>query len=209
MLRDYLGGQGFRVLTAAGGREALMVARTEKPDLVLLDLAMPEMDGIEVLTALRRDSTLPVIVVTAQVEEADRIVGLELGADDYVCKPFNVREVKARIQAVLRRTGRSDEPAELLRAGSVTLDRGTREVSVNGRRLELTPSEFELLAILMAAPGRVFSRQDLLMKLAHYDGAERTVDVHVKNLRSKLEPEQCIETVFGVGYRFRVPEPAA
>jgi two-component system alkaline phosphatase synthesis response regulator PhoP len=211
MLRDYLGRQGFRVVTAVDGREALMLARSERPDLMLLDLLMPELKGTEVLTQLRRESNLPVIVLTAQIEDTDRIVGLELGADDYICKPFNLREVKARIEAVLRRASATEAP-EMLRASNVTLDQATRRVVAGGRSVDLRPSEFDLLAILMSAPGRVFSRADLLARLAHYDGAERTVDVHVKNLRAKLELDPAapkyIQTVFGVGYRFNAEEPA-
>jgi DNA-binding response OmpR family regulator len=173
---------------------------------VLLDVMMPEMDGHQFLTELRRDSNTPVIMLTARVEETDRIIGLELGADDYVTKPFSLREVKARIQAVLRRTNHGETP-DVLHAGRVTIDRGAHCVEVEGRPVELTPSEFELMSILAATPGRVFSRQDLLKRLAHYDGSERTVDVHVRNLRAKVEPDPAspryIETVFGVGYRFR------
>ncbi|HLG69056.1 MAG TPA: response regulator transcription factor [Chloroflexota bacterium] len=206
MIRDYFNEQGYRVVTAANGREALTTVRTEQPDIVLLDVMMPEMDGHQFLTELRRDSSIPVIMLTARVEETDRIVGLELGADDYITKPFSLREVKARIQAVLRRTGR-DQPADILRAGEVTIDRGTRRVEVAGMLVDLTPSEFELMSVLASTPGRVFTRQDLLNRLAHYEGSERTIDVHVRNLRSKVEPDptqpRYIETVFGVGYRFR------
>ena len=211
MLRDYLSAQGWRPVTAANGRDALQAVRLEKPDLVLLDLLMPEMNGIECLSILRRESQVPVIVLTAQVEDADRILGLELGADDYICKPFNLREVKARIQAVLRR-GQPASAQESLRVAGVDLDRSTHTVRADGRLVDVTPSEFELLATLMSAPGRVYSRQDLLVRLANDDGSERTVDVHVKNLRAKLEPDTAsprwIETVFGVGYRFRSGGPA-
>jgi len=212
MLRDYLSHQGYGVLTAANGQEALMLARSLRPDLMLLDLLMPEVDGLEVLTRVRRESNMPVIVVTAQTEDADRIVGLEMGADDYVCKPFNLREVKARIQAVLRRLGAEDDTQRQLKAGDVVLDPDAHQVRVGGQPVELRPTEFELLAILLASPGRVFSRQDLLSRLAHYDGAERTIDVHIKNLRAKLESDPAspkrIETVFGVGYRFRNEDTA-
>lgn len=206
MIRDYFNEQGYRVLTAGNGQEALTATRTERPDIILLDIMMPEMDGHQFLRELRRDSNTPVIMLTARVEEADRIVGLELGADDYVTKPFSLREVKARIQAVLRRSARSDAP-ELLRSGELIIDRGSWTVQVEGRNVELTPSEFELISVLAAAPGRVFTRQDLLNRLANYDGSVRTVDVHVRNLRAKLEPNPAepryIETVFGVGYRLK------
>jgi two-component system, OmpR family, alkaline phosphatase synthesis response regulator PhoP len=206
MVRDYFTEQGYQVLTAGNGREALTSARTERPDLILLDVTMPEMDGHQFLVELRRDSQVPVIMLTARIEETDRIVGLELGADDYVTKPFSLREVKARIQAVLRRSGRSDE-ASVLKAGALTINRATRRVEVNGTLVDLTPSEFELVTVLASTPGRVFTRQDLLNRLAHYEGSERTIDVHVRNIRSKVEPDpaqpRLIETVFGVGYRFR------
>jgi DNA-binding response OmpR family regulator len=206
MVRDYFAEQGYRVLSAGNGHEALTSVRTERPDIVLLDVTMPEMDGHQFLVELRRDSTVPVIMLTARVEESDRIVGLELGADDYITKPFSLREVKARIQAVLRRSARTDSP-DVVRAGDIVVDRATWKVEVAGRQVELTPSEFELIAILVAAPGRVFTRQELLNRLANYDGSVRTVDVHVRNLRAKLEPDPAeptyIETVFGVGYRLR------
>ncbi len=206
MVRDYFAEQGYRVLSASNGQEALTAVRTEKPDIVLLDVMMPEMDGHQFLVELRRDSTVPVIMLTARVEESDRIVGLELGADDYVTKPFSLREVKARVQAVLRRSARTDSP-DVVRAGDIVVDRATWKVEVAGRSVELTPSEFELMAILVAAPDRVFTRQELLNRLANYYGSVRTVDVHVRNLRAKLEPDPAeptyIETVFGVGYRLR------
>ncbi|HEU0168964.1 MAG TPA: response regulator transcription factor [Chloroflexota bacterium] len=206
MIRDYFLEQGYGCLTASNGLEALASVRTNRPDIILLDVTMPEMDGHQFLVELRRNSKVPVIMLTARVGESDRIVGLELGADDYVTKPFSLREVKARVQAVLRRTS-ATAVAEVTRAGGVTIDRATHEVEVDGRQVELTPSEFELLGIFAAAPGRVFSRQDLLNRMAHYDGSERTVDVHVRNLRSKLEDDPAapkyIETVFGVGYRFK------
>ena len=204
MVRDFFTEQGYRCLTAANGVEAMTMVRTERPDLILLDVSMPEMDGHEFLTRLRRESNTPVIMLTARVEEPDRVVGLELGADDYITKPFSLREVKARIQAVLRRTERQ-HATDVLRAGAITIDRGMHRVEVDERPIDLTPSEFDLLTILASAPGRVFSRQDLLARLAHYDGSERTVDVHVRNLRGKVEPDPAspryIETVFGVGYR--------
>jgi DNA-binding response OmpR family regulator len=208
LLRDYLTEQGFRVVAAANGREAIYAARHEKPDLILLDIMMPEMDGYEFIRAYRRAAETPVILLTAKLEETDKVLGLELGADDYITKPFGMRELLARIRAVLRRVGQST-PAEMLRAGDLSLDRTTREVRVGGTPVHLTPSEFELLSILMTTPGRVYSRLELLELLqgTSFEGVARTIDVHVRNLRTKIEPDpgepRFIETVFGVGYRFR------
>jgi len=213
LVRDYLHAEGFRVLTASDGQEALFVARHEKPDLVVLDLMMPVLDGYEFMRAHRREADTPIIVLTAKVEEGDKVLGLELGADDYVTKPFSPRELTARIRAVLRRTGKEPAPPEILRAADITLDRERRLVTVRERRVDLTPSEFELLATLMAAPGRVFSRLDLLDRLqgTAFEGYERTIDYHIHNLRLKIEPDpshpRYVETVFGVGYRF-ADEPA-
>ncbi len=208
LVADYLTAEGFRVVCAENGRAALGVARQEKPDLILLDIMMPEMDGYEFVRAYRRENLTPIILITARLEETDKVLGLELGADDYVTKPFGMRELVARIRAVLRRTGRDSSPSEVLHVGEVTLDRRDRLVTVGDRLVQLTPSEFALLAALMAAPGRVFSRAVLLEQLPgiSFEGAERSVDVHIRNLRLKIEsdPSQpChIETVFGAGYRF-------
>ncbi len=208
LVRDYLHAEGFRVLTASDGQEALFVARHEKPDLIVLDLMMPVLDGYEFMRAHQREAETPIIVLTAKVEESDKVLGLELGADDYVTKPFSPRELTARIRAVLRRAGKESSPPEVLRAADITLDRERRLVMVGERRVDLTPSEFELLATLMAAPGRVFSRLDLLDRLqgTAFEGYERTIDYHVHNLRLKIEPDpshpRYVETVFGVGYRF-------
>ncbi len=208
LLKDYLTEQGFRVVAATTGREALYSARREKPDLILLDIMMPEMDGYEFIRAYRREAKTPVILLTAKLEETDKVLGLELGADDYITKPFGMRELLARIRAVLRRVGQVT-PAEVLRVGDLSLDRTTREVQVGGVSVHLTPSEFELLAVLMTTPGRVYSRLELLELLqgTSFEGVARTIDVHVRNLRAKIEPDpgepRFIETVFGVGYRFR------
>ncbi len=206
MLKDFLTEQGYRVVTAEDGREALFVARHEKPDLLVLDVMMPEMDGFQFLPLFRRESNAPVILLTAKMEETDKVLGLELGADDYVTKPFGPRELLARIRAALRRAGGQPTASNLLRAGNIALDKETRVVKVGERALELTPSEFELLATLMASPGRVFTRQALLDQLSGAAAVERTVDVHIRNLRTKIEPDPVnphyIETVFGVGYRF-------
>lgn len=206
MLKDYLTEQGLRVLTAENGQQALYVARCDPPDLVLLDIMMPELDGYQFLPAFRRESNAPVILLTARLEESDKVQGLELGADDYVTKPFGMRELLARIRAQLRRaTSASVEPAQL-RVADVVLDKVTRTVRVGERNVNLTPSEFELLQILMTSPGRVYSRDELLDGLGGAACVGRTVDVHIRHLRAKLEPDPAnpryIETVFGVGYRF-------
>jgi len=208
-LADYLSEMGFRMVTASNGREALYTARQAKPDLILLDIMMPEMSGYDFIRTYRKERDTPIILLTAKLEETDKVLGLELGADDYLTKPFGMRELLARIQAVLRRTERPPAEAEVLRADDLLLDRSRRLVQVAGRPVALTPSEFELLAALMAAPGRVFTRAELLLKLqgTTFEGVERTIDVHVRNLRTKIEPDPAqpryIETVFGVGYRFR------
>lgn len=208
LLLEYLTEQGYRVVMAPDGRQALFVARREHPDLILLDIMMPEMGGFDFIRAYRQEANIPIILLTAKLEEMDKVVGLELGADDYVTKPFGMHELVARVRAVLRRIGPETRAAEILRAADVILDRGRRLVQVDGRSVKLTPSEFDLLAILMAAPGRVFSRADLLRQLQGYalDGVERTIDVHIRNLRNKIEPDlrhpKYVETVFGVGYRF-------
>ena len=215
LLREYLTEEGFRVVTAGDGREALYVARHEKPDLVLIDILMPEMNGYEFIRRFRMEKDTPVILLTARLEETDKVLGLELGADDYVTKPFGMRELLARIHAVLRRAEKTGTPVEILRAGSIELDRGTHTVKVNDKPVDLTPSEFELLAALIATPRRVFSRSELLEALhpeeagsmgGAIEGIERTIDVHVRNLRTKIEVDasnpRYIETIFGVGYRF-------
>ena len=208
MLQAYLSQEGFRVVTAGDGQEALFVARYEKPALIILDVMMPEMGGYEFLRAYGREHATPVIVLTAKLEENDKVLGLELGADDYVTKPFSMRELTARVRAVLRRAGDKAPEAEILRAADITLDRTRRLVSVGETRIDLTPSEFDLLAVLMSSPGRAFSRLDLLDRLqgSAFEGYERTIDVHIRNLRAKIEPEPAkpryVETVYGIGYRF-------
>jgi DNA-binding response OmpR family regulator len=212
MLRVYLEQEGYHVVEAGHGREALYVARVEKPDLIILDLMMPEMNGTEFLRAFGKEAATPIIMLTAKVEDQDKIVGLELGADDYVTKPFNVRELIARVRAVLRRTQKGPIEPDILRAADVLVDRGGRVVQVAGRPVDLTPSEFAILATLIAAPGQVFSRLDLLDRLSGdaYEGYERTIDVHIRNLRTKIEPDPknpfYIETVYGMGYRFAAPK---
>jgi DNA-binding response OmpR family regulator len=212
LLLEYLEKQGFSVATATNGREALYAARHELPDLILLDIMMPEMDGYEFLQLYRRERVVPVIVITAREEESDAVLGLELGADDYIIKPFRMRELVARISAVLRRTEPPDPNLKPLHIGDIVLDEGTHTVTVRGQPVNLTPTEFNLLALLMRSAGQVLSRQQLADRLAEggYTGLERTLNVHVRNLRAKIEPEadqpQYIETVFGVGYRLVKPE---
>lgn len=210
MIRIYLEQEGFRVVEAPNGREALFVARHEKPDLIVLDWMMPEMNGPDFLRAYTKEGQAPVIMLTARVDDQDKIVGLEIGADDYVTKPFNVRELTARIRAVLRRAQKPAHEAEVLRAADIELDRASATVKVADQYVELTKSEFELLAALMSTPGKVFSRLDLLDHVSGdaYEGYERTIDVHIRNLRTKIEPDprhpKYVETVYGMGYRFGV-----
>jgi len=207
-VKAYLENAGYRVVTAPNGRQALFVARHEKPALIVLDLMMPEMDGWEFTRLFRRESDAPIIMLTARVEDTDKVLGLELGADDYVTKPFSPRELVARVRAVLRRT--SVEPAlpDILRAGGIILNRSAHTVTVEGRPVDLTPTEFDLLATFMSEPGRAFTRLELLERVqgVSYEGYERTIDAHIKNLRAKIEPDpkspRYITTVYGVGYRF-------
>lgn len=209
MVKAYLAQEGFRVVTAANGREALFIARQERPDLIVLDLMMPELGGYEFINVYAREGAAPIIILTAKVDESDKVLGLELGADDYMTKPFSMRELAARVRAVLRRAEKTtdDRPSALLRIGSIVLDRNSREVTVDGNSVALTPSEFELLATFLASPGRAFSRLELLNRIQGdtYEGYERTIDVHIRNLRTKIEPDagnpRYIVTVYGIGYR--------
>jgi DNA-binding response OmpR family regulator len=208
LVREYLTESGFRVVTAENGQTALYVARQEKPDLILLDVMMPEMDGLEFIRAYRKESDKPIILLTAKLEESDKVIGLELGADDYITKPFGMRELVARIHTVMRRSGQIPHPSSRMQSGEIVLDRESHSVTVEERPVHLTPSEFDLLALLMNAPGRVFSRLDLLEDLqgTSFEGVARTIDVHIRNLRTKIEADPAnpryIETVFGIGYRF-------
>jgi len=212
LLDDYLTQQGFHIVTATNGREALYAARQENPDCILLDIMMPEMDGLQFLEHYRREKTVPVIILTARDEESDTVVGLELGADDYVLKPFRVRELVARIRAVLRRAEPIDGARKTLRVGDLLLDEGAHTVTARGQAVNLTPTEFNLLALFMRTPGVVFTREQLADQLSEvgYSGLERTLNVHIRNLRARIEPDpnqpQYIETVFGVGYRLVKPE---
>jgi len=210
ILRGYLERAGYTVLSAYTGPEAVRMARQEAPTLVVLDLMLPGMDGWDVCRTLRRDSDVPIIMLTARVEETDRLIGLELGADDYVVKPFSPREVVARVRAVLRRVqGPRPPEAESLAVGSLRLDATRHTVTMDGRSVDLTPSEFEILRTLMHEPGRVFTRLQLLEAATGeaYEGYERTIDTHIKNMRRKIEPDSSsptyLLTVHGVGYKMR------
>jgi DNA-binding response OmpR family regulator len=212
LVRSYLEQASYAVVEAGDGQTALIQARREKPDLVILDLGLPGIDGLEVARILRREGNTPIIMLTARIEDTDKIVGLELGADDYMTKPFNPRELVARVRAVLRRTSGAAVSPETLRAGPLEVDVSGHQAMLDGRVLELTPTEFDLLAVLLQNPGRVFTRLELLDRVQGdaYEGYERTIDAHIKNLRAKLgeDPRQprFIQTVFGVGYKLG-PEP--
>lgn len=201
--RDYLTASGYEVVTARDGVQGLSAFRREKPDLIVLDLMLPEMDGWDVCHAIRRESTVPLIMLTARVEETDKLIGLEIGADDYLTKPFSPRELVARVRVVLRRVG-ADASAEVMRVGHVSLDRAHYTVQIKKRTIPLTPTEFEIMATLMSQPGRIFSRPQLLMAAhgAAFGSYERAIDSHIRNLRHKLEPDDLIVTVHGVGYKF-------
>jgi DNA-binding response OmpR family regulator len=207
-VRAYLEDAGYRVVTAGDGQQALFVARHEKPDLVILDLMMPEMDGWDFIRRYRQERDTPVIILTARIEETDQVLGLELGADDYVSKPFSPRALVARVRAVLRRAQGGLTPADVLRGGDVVLDREAHQVTVGGQVVDVTPTEFDLLEVLMTTPGRVFTRAELLDRVLgdEADVFERTIDAHVKNLRQKIEPHPArpryVTTVRGAGYKF-------
>ena len=208
LVQSYLAQEGFHVVTASNGKNALAVARREKPDLIILDIMMPEMNGYDFMRQHRAERDTPIILLTARVDDEERVIGLELGADDYVTKPFRPRELMARVRAVLRRTGNHGPAPQIIRTLDITLDREQRTVKVSEKFVDLTPSEFDLLAALMSAPGRVYSRLDLLdiLQGVRYEGYERTIDTHIKNLRAKIEKDprspHYVETVYGVGYRF-------
>jgi len=209
LVRLYLERDGYRVITAYGGLEALTLARRKRPDLILLDLMLPEMDGLDVCRILQAESDVPVIMLTARTMDEDKLVGLELGADDYITKPFNPREVVVRVRTVLRRAGKeADHGPTEIRSADLVIDRRCHEVRMRDKVVSLTPTEFKLLEVLAGEPGRAFTRPELLDRVFGYDfeGFERTVDVHVKNLRKKIEPHPkqpaYVQTVFGVGYKF-------
>ena len=201
--RDYLKASGYEVVSARDGAQGLSATRRERPDLVVMDWMMPELDGLELCRAIRRESNVPIIMLTARVEETDKLIGLELGADDYITKPFSPRELVARVKVVLRRVS-GDAAAEVIRVGQVALDRAHYTVQIKKREVVLTPTEFEIMATLMSQPGRIFSRHQLL-NAAHgvaFESYERAIDSHIRNLRHKLEPDELIFTVHGVGYKF-------
>ena len=206
--RDYLERAGFKVSVAANGEDALALARAKQPDLVVLDLGLPKKDGLEVTRSLRGYSNVPIIMLTARVDETDKLIGLELGADDYLTKPFSPRELVARVRAVFRRTELGPARGDVIRAGGVTLDIPRMQARISGRAIGLTSTEFDLLATLMRQPGRVFTRGQLLdaMRGEPAESFDRAIDAHIKNLRRKLErnPKEprYVLTVYGVGYKF-------
>jgi DNA-binding response OmpR family regulator len=212
LVKAYLERDSYKVLAASAGQEALSLAQREKPDLVVLDLMLPGLSGLDVCRSLRQESDVPIIMLTARAEETDKLVGLELGADDYVTKPFSPRELVARVRAVLRRT-EAAPMVERVAQGDITVDLVRHETWVRGNLVPLTPTEFELLATLIQSPGRVFTRLQLLDKVLglEYEGYERTIDAHVKNLRQKIEADprnpRYVVTVYGVGYKFQETKP--
>ena len=207
--RDYLEHAGFAVVTAFDGKSALAAVRLHKPDLIVLDLGLPEMDGLDVTRHVRRDSNVPIIMLTARGDESDKLVGLELGADDYVVKPFSPKELVARVRAVLRRLESESTRGAVIRAGDLVLDEPRLKVTLGERNIEVTPTEFQLLAVLARQPGRILTRAQLLdaVRGVAFESYERAIDAHIKNLRKKIEPDprdpQYILTVYGVGYKFR------
>jgi two-component system, OmpR family, response regulator BaeR len=210
LLQDYLKGSGYNVARLDRGDGAIAFIRFNPVDLILLDIMLPGMDGMDICREIRKFSPVPIIMITARVEEIDRLIGLELGADDYICKPFSPREVVARVKAVLRRSHPVME-GQTIKAGGIVLHEEMRDVSINGCDLKLTPIEFGLLRVLLANPGRVFSRSDLVSRVQGYDyeGYDRTVDTHIKNLRRKiaglLPGQEVICSIYGVGYKLLVP----
>jgi len=212
LVRDYLEHAGFAVLTAGDGAGALALARTRRPDAIVLDLGLPKIDGLDVIRALRRDSAVPIVILSARGDETDRVTGLELGADDYVVKPFSPKELVARVRAVLRRVEARPNPDQLIVTGDLEVDLARRRVTADGRRVDLTPTEFELLATLAREPGRVWTRSQLLDAVHGFslETYERAIDGHIRNLRRKLEPDDAspryVRTVHGVGYALAEPD---
>lgn len=208
VLRSYLEQAGFTVFSAFRGDTGLSTWEHKRPDLVILDLNLPGMDGLDVAREIRRKADTPIIMLTARIEETDQLIGLELGADDYITKPFSPRIVVARVRALLRRAETPTSAPQILRAADLEIDLDAHTLLRSGKNIEVTPTEFNLLVALASQPGRVFSRFQLLeaSQGTAYEGYERTIDAHIKNLRSKIEPDpkkpRYIETVFGVGYRF-------
>lgn len=208
LLKTYFNKEGFRTYTACDGLDALKEARERKPDIIVLDLMLPSIDGWEVCRKIRRESDVPIIMLTARDEESDRLVGLEIGADDYVTKPFSPKEVVARVKAILRRTNKDMIRKGPLKAGGLTIDFERHEVTNGDQLIELTPTEFKLLEVLASNVGKVFTRLQIVEQTQGYtfEGYERTIDAHIKNLRRKLEPNPkkptYIQTVYGIGYKF-------
>ncbi len=206
--RDYLENAGFTVVAAHDGESALATVRNQPPDLIVLDLTLPDIDGLDVCRKVRRNSNVPIVMLTARDEETDKLVGLELGADDYVTKPFSPKELVARIRAVFRRVETTEEPPEIIRALDIVLEIGSMRLYVGDRNVDLTPTEFQLLAKLASQPGRIFTRAQLLESIhgVAIESYERAIDAHIKNVRRKIEPNpsepRYILTVYGVGYRF-------
>ena len=201
---DYLKSAGYQVISTNDSQAGIDLTRREQPDLVVLDIMMPELDGFDVCKAIRRQGNIPIIMLTARVDEMDKLIGLELGADDYMTKPFSPRELVARVKTVLRRVG-SEPGSDLIRVENIELDRNHFEIRVKERVISLTPTEFEIAALLMSQPGRIFSRAQLLIAVhgVAFESYERAIDSHIRNLRHKLEPDDLIMTVHGVGYRFQ------
>ncbi|HEV3217749.1 MAG TPA: response regulator transcription factor [Vicinamibacterales bacterium] len=208
IVRDYLEHAGFAVVTTADGEEALALTRQRRPDLVVLDLGLPHLDGVEVAKRLRRDTDIPIIMLTARVEESDRLIGLDVGADDYVTKPFSPRELVARVRAVLRRVEPAGGHPDIVRRADLTIDVPKMRVTRDGTAIDLTPSEFQLLAALARQPGRIFTRAQLLdaVRGSEVESFERAIDAHIKNIRRKLEADsrspRYVLTVYGIGYKF-------
>jgi two-component system, OmpR family, response regulator BaeR len=209
LLCDYLGAAGFRTSSQNNGDRVISQVKKDPPDLILLDIMLPGKDGMEICREIRQFSNVPIIMITARVEEIDRLLGLELGADDYICKPFSPREVVARVKAVFRRV-RAKPRAHHLVVGAISLDDETHQVMIDKQVLNLTPNEFGLLKIMMSRPNRVFSRNELINRVQGYDfeGYDRTIDTHIKNLRKKIAQQlpgrEIISTVYGIGYKFNV-----
>jgi two-component system, OmpR family, alkaline phosphatase synthesis response regulator PhoP len=208
VLKAYLEKAGYQVITASNGKAVLPIFRHEKPDFLILDLNLPGMDGLDICKAVRRDSNIPILMLTARVEETDRLIGLELGADDYVIKPFSPREVVARVKTIFRRTTAEPAKPNVVQAGDLVIDLEQHTVNLAGNPIELTPTEFEILLTMARQPKRVFSRLQIMEKAQGdaFEGYERTIDAHIKNIRLKLEPNPkkpiYIQTVFGLGYKF-------
>jgi two-component system alkaline phosphatase synthesis response regulator PhoP len=210
VLKAYLEKAGFQVVTAADGQSALSTFQREKPDFLILDLNLPGIDGLDVCRTIRRESNIPILMLTARVEEADRLIGLELGADDYVIKPFSPREVVARVRTIFRRVSADPSLPKMIQLGELEIDQDQHTVTLAGKAIELTPTEFDILVVLAGQPKRVFTRLQIMEQAQGdaFEGYERTIDAHIKNIRSKLEPDPknplYIQTVFGVGYKMGV-----